>query len=347
MISDRKQSELVHASCFDEKFEKHLRWLIEGPIRSDDGMLCAWSEGNRPSFLYEESTGYLLTLLCFLYEKTGEPRFRCEAERCARALCERLANKKGCGKNGAVYLFDTAICRRALGVFTQVFPNESIENKDRIIESLEKIATSLLHRRLACEPAENSDLPVHWSGTFNIHMIKVLAQLLPWNENDDFKADINDIVKTFIRECFKDGIFYLDDQKKEAYLHPHCYAVEGLLAIKDSLGMNVSEVLDNCGRKLASLQLENGGLPSCWPTHNPPKLACDTTSQAVRIWQILDADKYADPILRALDFVKSQGTSNGGVRYSSTINHLNSWTTIFYLQAWAWQSLTPDAQWII
>lgn len=347
MISDHKQNDLYEDIHFAEDSKAHLTWLLDGPVRDADGMLHAWMDGDSRSFIYEESTAYSLTLFCFLYENKGHPIFKSEAVRTAQALCNHLAGKPGCGKNGRVYLFDTAVCMRALCLFRQIFPEQKIRNLDPLIKNLDETAISLVKRRLAFEAGDSLNQTTHWSDHFNIHSIKALAQLLPWNDTEEFKKEIDDIIQAFLHDRFFDGIFYPDDQKNQAYLHPHCYALEGLLTLRKITGRSYGTVLNVSAKRLAEMQLHNGALPSYWRMNEPPTAASDTTAQAVRIWQILDAQKYSQPIKRGLDYLETQMAPCGGVKYSSRIKHANTWTTIFYLQATAWQFLPPDAAWMI
>ena len=61
--------------------------------------------------------------------------------------------------------------------------------------------------------------------------------------------------------------------------------------------------------------------------------AADATAQAVRLWCVVDPDRFRDNVERGLEFIGQLGDSSGGVRYTPEHDDLNSWTTVFAMQA--------------
>jgi hypothetical protein len=331
-----------------QSIEKHVQWLLHGPIRSADGMVAAWSDRGRPSHVYEESTGYLLTLLGYLYHLTGQDRFEHEAIRVADALVKRLGSQKGFGRSGIAYLFDTAVCLRGLATFLAMFKTSvELPVYKSAVGALNEIAATcglLIAKQLACDPKPKTEQQVRWSERFNVHHIKVLHHCWPWVAGH---IDVGQLIENFVDRQFKDGLFLTDPQNGESYLHAHCYGVEGLLALEKQHHLRLDIRKNQIAQALSDLQLPNGGIPKFDPVASHPTVASDTTAQAVRIWQCIDPETYSANIQQALSFLEAMADEGGGILYSSNSNHLNSWTTIFAVQAMAWQLYGAQPEWIV
>ena len=74
----------------------------------------------------------------------------------------------------------------------------------------------------------------------------------------------------------------------------------------------------------------------------PALLAADATAQAVRRWAVLDRDRFAAPIERALGFLESLTEPSGAVRYAASNDERSSWATLFTIQAMARTRLGPS-----
>lgn len=320
-----------------------MDWLLDGPIRFDDGMLAAWAEGSRPAHVYEESTGYLITLLCFLHQQTGDERYAAEAGRTVRALVEAMGEREGCGRDGVLYLFDTVVCLRALAAFFSEFPAapESRESGPARTLSLTLVETArkLVERRAACTPpgAGHDDGVEHWSSLFNVHLIKALSHLSPWPGPWDVLAG------ELVSRWYSEGRFWSAPRGDRVYLHTHCYALEGVLGLHDMPREVVAQATDF----LAEAQTASGGIPSWWSAGEEMVLATDATAQAVRLWLLTDCERFEDNIRKGMEFMLQMLGPGGGVLYAPGLAHENSWTTIFTVQAMIWQDVQPDPSWLI
>jgi hypothetical protein len=65
------------------------------------------------------------------------------------------------------------------------------------------------------------------------------------------------------------------------------------------------------------------------------------------VWQCLDPQRYDDAIRRGLVFLRAMAHPDGGFYYSSRRRHVNSWTTIFAVQALLWERARGEAEWLI
>ena len=92
-------------------------------------------------------------------------------------------------------------------------------------------------------------------------------------------------------------------------------------------------LIEKCADWLASVQLSDGGLPS---SHNGIEATgmahTDCTAQAIRIWSCVDAQRYRGEIDRGVQFLDSMA-ADGGFRYRPGSDDINTWATIFALQA--------------
>ncbi len=327
----------------DTGVQRQVDWLLDGPIRLGDGTLAAWAEGSEPSHVYEESTGYLITLLCFLYRLTADERYEVEAGRTVRALAATLGSREGCGRDGVLYLFDTSVCLRALAAFFAIFPAAEESREPGLARTLAGVlartAQSLAERRAACVPERggaNEDAG-RWSTVFGPHLIKSISNMSPGG------GPWRSIADELISRWYPGGQFRPDSGGSPAYLHAHCYAVEGMLALQDV----PRQVVERVTVLLAEEQAESGGIPRWWPGDQDPVLAADATAQAVRLWLLLDRERFQDNIRRGTAYMGQILGPGGGVLYSPRRNHENSWATIFAVQALIWQDVQPDPAWLI
>lgn len=330
----------------DGELESLLGWLLDGPVRADDGMLSGWVASDGPADTYQEATGYLITLLCYLYQLTREHRFREEAIRTAVALTAAVGESPGCGRDNRVYLFDTAVCLRALGALLATFPDleqdPALAPARSLAQRLGQTTQEMFAQQRPCDPPTADKAQPRWSQTFNAHLIKAAAHASPW------LPAWQDTVEQLKATYMKGGRFYLDPQHRRIYLHVNCYAVEGLLA--GSLLDRQQELA--AAAFLAEMQTKEGAIPRFWPAagNAAPDNAhtgADATAQAVRIWQCVDHDRFQPNIQAGLAFLESLAAPGGGVRYAPGGDHVNAWTTIFTIQARLWQDLPAEPRWII
>lgn len=325
----------------DRMLQRQVDWLLDGPVRLQDGMLAAWADGGAPAYVYEEATGYLITLLCYLHRLTGHARYEVEAARTVRALRRAVGPRGGCGRGGVVYLFDTAVCLRALSCFFVSFP-ASEEARDggparALAGRLRETACAMACRRAACSPEPSGDDAKRWSLQFGAHQLKAISYLGaspgPWRE----------LCGGLLESRYVGGRFVADSRKTRVYNHAHCYALEGLLMMPHTK----ADVVIAGAAFLAEVQAASGGIPRWSHTEGEDELAADATAQAVRIWLLSHAGRFKENIQRAAAFLSDMVGPGGGVRYSPDRSHENSWATIFAVQAQVWQDAGPDSVWLI
>jgi len=327
----------------EQRIQQQVDWLLDGPVRLDDGMLAAWTEGGEPAHTYEEPTGYLLTLLCYLHRMTGDARYESEAARTVAALTRTLGSREGCGRDGVLYLFDTAVCLRALTRYFAMFPSahasRSSSSSHALARRLRRTATSFIDGRLACEPAPAGAGAGRWSVLFGAHQLKALANLAMSGGSGSWDGLRDELLASW----FEEGRFMADAGRDRVYLHAHCYAVEGLLGLPDHPRRVVAQAVEF----LAQVQDPCGGIPRWWPADPDGELAADATAQAMRLWLLLDPTRFAANISLASGFLRSLQGPSGGICYTRERAHENGWATIFAVQARIWQDAAPDPAWLV
>ena len=305
-----------------QRVQVDLDWLLKGPVRREDGRLAAWVEGGRPAYAYQESTGYLLSLLAYVHHLTGNTHYMEEAALSATALEKDVGKKQGCGRDGAVYLFDTAVCLRGLGRLNG-------QGSPTLVDRFSTTVSALLQSRRSVDPLGAN--PEKWSQMFGPHLFKAVHLASPWIDFNGNGAGTAQIAEELTQLLRRRGALS-EHPEKRVYHHALCYAAEGLLGLRERGYHQLEKPLDEIVEVLASRQGLDGGIPRWWPDENQ-EAASDATAQAIRLWQALDSDRYAEAIRRGLDFLDRQSAPEGGVRYSSAVDHVNSWTTIIELMS--------------
>ena len=190
-----------------------------------------------------------------------------------------------------------------------------------------------VERRRAVREGTDVD---RWSTRWTGHMLKVIAPLRRYAEaTGDARAEaaarrlLGDLHGRAV-EPFDGGDFYT---------HAFCYAVEGLL-VAHAWGLgDFARDLASHAAALASLQRDDGTLPA-FRSGGPSR--ADATAQAVRLWCAVDRERHGEAIAKALGALASLDAGEGGLRYEPGSGDVNTWATLFALQAEAWAAGAVD-----
>jgi len=291
-----------------------LSWLSSDQRRCADGRVLSWSNEQHPGYPYDEATA----LLAALFAWRGENR---RAEQLTGVLEERLLGEQWLGRDGIGYVFDSAL---ALPLLRDPQPLA-----DRIEESL--------RQRRACSQVTR---PGWWSQSYGAHLIKCGLWLSRVGRRDFAEQLADDLVS----RCFDGERFVVSEGSELTYLHSHCYALEGLIGLQrhpDVIFAGVSW--------LAQQQGEDGSLPD-WSGRTSQCRPADVCAQALRLWTLVDRERFALCIERARAHLGSLQDASGGIRYHQDSEDTNSWASIFALQALCWTETAPGAeelQWLL
>jgi hypothetical protein len=337
------------------KISVHLDWLCGGEVRLPGGEMLGWL--GEDAYAYDESLCYLVRLLAYCAELTRNDRYLDEAQQPVGHLYKVIERDGGIGRDGHLYLFDTGICLSALAAHARVSRAQPHESLHTLADTM----LAMISGEEALRPGGESPPEDRWSTRFGPHLIKLViglgeaAELL---RRPELRGSAQSLAARFYPRCYRDGIFPTEADGTQSYLHGHCYAAEGLLYAVESGWLTDDGLLMKVGDQLSKAQMDNGGMQSWWTPGEQPAAVpsgpgsvreevADTTAQAVRIWQCIDPKGFNFEIRRGLAFLKTQARKKGGIRYRPDSDHLNTWATVFYIQAMLFEKLEPDWQWII
>ncbi|HEX5872880.1 MAG TPA: hypothetical protein VFY65_20755, partial [Longimicrobium sp.] len=258
-------------------------------------------------------------------------------ERVCTGLAADVAPSGGVGRGGQQYLFDTAIALSALLAWRGIggrLPDPALPH--RLFAFIQR----LVAERRAVDPRQGGDSD-RWSLRFGAHLLKVALAINAYHDHfgvPECRTLVNALTDDLL-PLERDGRFVTFAGSRETYTHASCYALEGLLDItRRGLGDH-REVIDRGADWLVECQGTSGGLHA-WhdgerfqgPIHS------DATAQAVRIWLLADPARFRAPVSRALAFLADQQAPAGGIYYRDGSGDVNTWATIFAVQAVQWSA---------
>ncbi len=291
-----------------------LSWLSSDQRRSPDGRVLSWNNEKHPGYPYDEATALLATL--FAWQGDGQ-----RADELTRCLEQRIRTASWLGRDGISYVFDSALALPLVG--------EPEALADRI-------ETSLRARR-ACSQITR---PGWWSQSYGAHLLKCGF----WLARIGRRAFAKELAADLVERCFDGTHFVVHEGSNITYLHSHCYALEGLI------GLQLHDDVVAAGALwLSEQQGEDGSLPD-WFGRSSMCRPADVCAQALRIWALVDRERFAPSMARARAHLESLQDACGGIRYHQDSEDLNSWASMFALQALCWSRQSPgeeELQWLL
>jgi hypothetical protein len=320
-----------------------LAWLTNVSVVQQDGGVNSWVNDRHPGYRYPEIAGLLLLLLSREGAAYGDV-----SDQIARALAEDVSPLGGIGRGGRDYTFDTAMALSGL------LEHETVSG--RVVEpGLTRRLADFLDEALSARCASSGrEGPAgdsrRWSRCYGSHLLKVSFSLCAYVERTSDRHRLRHIGRLMedLIPLYERGRFRNNRNSPETYLHAHCYAVEGLLCIQCRGLGDVGRIVSGAADWLTTIQDPDGGIPA-WHDGQTRKGSshADATAQAVRIWACLDPANYAEPIARSIGFLAGLGSPCGGIRYCPGNYDVNTWATIFAIQAVRWAETGGDPLLII
>lgn len=290
-------------------------WLADRAVAAD-GTVFSWRNPDHDGFPYPEAAALAL----HFWSTYGGPHGL--RKRVAATLERQVALSGGLGKEGREYAFDASVALAALEAAVRV----GVPCDARVRERLLGFLRETLHHRGSALP---HDLAKRWSSVFGGHLIKACARLAAADPASHALAQER---TSELLGLFDDGRFVIWPGSSLTYLHAHAYALEGLLLLD-----RARPQLERGVAWLAEVQDAGGGFCAWYGdrgTMGP--LRADATAQAVRLWCCVNASTYDAPIRRALAFLRGLMVTDGGLRYEPGSRDINTWATVFALQAFRW-----------
>ena len=375
----KKTTLIVHG--IDPSVEKAVNWLINSGIQNIDktreelyGSFNAWYEqdtGDYP-FVYSENTGYMLTMMCYLWDRTKNEEFLKRARLAGDWLLNVIHEPNGgfrCiyplkpsrfdFKKDQMYAFDNGIVLNGLVNLYRVTKEE------RYLVSAVAVADYLVYY---FQKPSGAFFPVYqiadgkffesdkeWSMTSGSYHVKIAIGLLNLYDLSKKKKYWESAIKIcdFALSCQNASgryISYLTRGGTNA--HPHCYTSEGLWVAGAVLDRE--DYLESSTRAiqwLLDMQSKEGFIPRLFlddkPIYNE---RLDALSQTLRLSMIHMAGKrLSESVKSKIELLRSHILTcqaddkdlkaNGGFYFGrlstggEVMPHVNLWVTSFAIQA--------------
>ena len=321
--------------------ERLLAWLTSDAVLEPDGAVMSWWNATHRGYPYPEIAGYMLSTLATEGDAT-----RLQRNRIAARLLRDMRPDGSVGRGPTSYVFDSAM------VLTGLLAHEragGVIPDPTAVHRLFRYISLTLNERRATTGAPGGD-PDHWSQSYGCHLLKVAISLAAYGAGEG-EAAVRPLVRQLYNELsglYDGGRFRVNSLSDLTYLHAHCYAVEGLLAMDARDAPGRGPLIEGAATWLARIQDESGGIRA---RHDGIEaqgpLRADATAQAVRIWSIVDREAYGPSIDRALAFLEELFTPDGGLRYEPGSDDVNTWVSMFALQAFRLAESEEMSQWIV
>jgi len=356
-----------------EQYKKVKNWLISSGLcvldKSDPnaGGVHSFYDTKKHEFefLYPEITGYYISTMKFLHAQEKSENYIEIAKLCGSWLMgvyEKYGGIiMGVGSESRmidqVFSFDTSICAKG---FLDLYEMTGEEKYREFAKNLlDWLATKCVEEDGTVKPImdRNSQKFVEtsmWYAQKGCFGIKLAMPFLQFDQNSQFKGIATKVLDLFKKFQNSDGSFALHLGSKSVNLHSHSYAMEGLLYAFSVL--QNSDYLESCKKGLdwAVKQMNNDGSIFLWANFNYKSKAAYPIAQLIRLMILVDRiegkPRYKEAAKRLIDFLltlqatEEDQSMNGGFYeefHKSVLgwkkqNRINSWTSMFALQALNW-----------
>jgi hypothetical protein len=319
-----------------------LRWLAGSAVVSPNGAVASWFNPRHPGYPYPEIAGYLLRILSEERDLTLGLR-----DRIAVRLGTDVSPAGGVGRGGADFVFDSAMCLSGLMAHEEA--GGAVPGGRLIDRLFDFIAENLAARRAFLgQPHAPAD---HWSVSYGCHLLKAVIALCEYNDRRPMSTtkSLVDRLVADLLPLYDNGRFRANDLSPLTYLHAHCYAVEGLLVLQGRRRFgDFTDEIEGAARWLAEIQQPEGGVRAYHDgTQALGTIHTDASAQAIRIWSLVDPSGFRRQIDLGLEFLGAMSTPSGGLRYEPDSDDLNTWATIFGLQAVRFANEGGSWEWIV
>ncbi len=335
----------------EEMYNKILCWFSDSKIRDESGAVYSWINPQKEGYVYPEIIGYAVKFFSYLYSLEKKDKFKELAVSSADYLSSILSKNGSVSRSGVEYVFDTAICLSGMLSLNKV--NLLKENHKKSIDLMAQFIKNSLSEKT---PAFKDGKPFidnsQWSLSYGAHLIKTAISLMEYGKYANKPKYLNfaeNLVDEIISKTFKENHFSINEFQEQTYLHPHCYATEGLCFLHTNGFLKYSGIIKKSAQWLSEIQNEDGSIYN-WD-HNDNAIKekqGDATAQSIRIWLFEDKVKYKDNINKAISFLKTLHSPEGGQYYNNISKDVNSWVSMFTSQALYWNiNNRVDFDWIV
>lgn len=352
-----------------KNIELAKNWLLNSGIQNLEGehkgAFNSWFDVDKKNYpyAYSEITGYAISNLVYLYDLTKNNIFLERAKLAADWLMNKATHSfggilcrlfyretefMGSFENEEIFLFD---CGMVLNGMTILY--ETTKDKKHL-QYCEKLADFMINKQkkdgsfYAVYDAKNNKLVddgEKWStqsGAYHNKLAIGLLKLYDLTKNEKYKIAAIKVCDYSLKLFGEDGRIITFSKTGDSLFHPHYYAIEGLYVAGNYLkDKNYLELAKKAAQYLFNHQKDNGGIPQMFKDNRLIKFErTDILSQALRAGILFDIkkDKLEKLKNRLLEFQNLNEEQKGGFRYGfdnkgNKYEHINSWCTMFALQA--------------
>ena len=364
----------------DKSLDLSISWLEESGIQNTkqsklNGSVNAWYDPNskKYSFVYSEINGYFMTMMVFLYKRTGDIKYLEKGLKSAKWLISNAQEKNGgfrclflidkssshSHKKNQIYSFDNGIILNGLVALYKE------TKKAFLIKSAKKCASWIINycidKNCLVKPVYEIDenkffeSDKEWSTTSGSYHSKIaigLANLYTVIKNKIYIHSAIKICNTSLKFQERNGRFVSFPFKGGTNAHPHCYSAEGLWVLGTFLKKKKYLFASKKAKDwILSKQNQFGRIPRLFLIESSNfNERIDSIAQTIRLvlltqkqkkMSINEKNKLKKLVKILINYqnpeaknLKERGAFKWG-KYSSGkfSNHSNSWVTFFAIQA--------------
>lgn len=320
-------------------------WILNSGLQARNGGFHSWFDldANKYAYLYSEITGYGITTLLFLNKLKKAELAANWIIRESMQSCGGVRTGKGEFDN--LFTFDTGM---VLYGMVNLF---KAAKKDEYLNASKKIADFLVHNQRkngsmapiyspkTNKVIESFDKWSNQSGAYHAKIALGLVDLFEITKDNNYKNAAIELCEFALTLQDKSGRFITNIADNTTHVHPHSYAAEGLLYAGVHFRINGFIA---AAQKAARWSYENLSDYGINELYNPKTSTfndfqrSDILAQVLRLGVIfslnLEKTKKLACLLCSYQY-KNENKQDGGFLYSRNSLHLNSWCTMFALQA--------------
>ncbi len=356
------------ASTHLEKTAKLAEWMLNSGIQnisSDEkknGSFNSWYDIDKGAhaFMYSEITGYGITTLLYLYDITHNEVFLERAKLAGDWLLNQALHD--CGgvivkihhdgqPDNNIFSFDNGMVLFGLTNLARVSKiNKYSDGAETIADFLLSIQKNdgLMNAMFDVTISEAVNNDSKWStqsGGYHAKISLGLIALSNFSGKAKYMNSAEKLCDASLQFQKASGRFIFGDK---THLHPHSYACEGLIYANHFLNKKqYINSIESAVKWAFEQQLKDGGLPTLYSSEGKDESQrTDILSQIVRLGVLMMQERNL-PLKEKLEllynrlvsFQNLQASSNqaGGMFYGyengQKMNHINSWCSMFALQA--------------
>jgi hypothetical protein len=381
-LSDRSEEQEMETAKAPVKLsvqvEEAIAWILRASqVQSEDpqlhGGFISWydAETKSAAYVYSEISGYMLSLLSSLWERTGDEQLKASAVACGEWFLRTVHEPTGgyrclfplsptrfAFKQDLIYTFDCGVILSGLVNLYRIterpaFLAASVTLGDWLIGSMQKESGGF-YPVYDLQQQSRPENEAEWSlcsGSYHTKVAIGLMNLYDVTRAEKYRRSAIAACDFALGFQQPDGRFVSFPQEGGTNVHPHCYSAEGLWVVGSYLGRD--DYLDASARAAAwvwSQQAPDGLVPRHYHEGQPLySERVDILCQALRLGVIhrtegrlgpeIDAQmERLVPIIERNQAVSQDPRAHGAFYFGRQSNgeqtpHANCWVTQFAIQA--------------